>query len=95
VNAPWQVTYDRGTAFVVGPKAEARRRIAACGDNAPQWIARRSAWATSPAVANKVLDQLEARNVGAAVEHTDQGAFDLSETVPANVAPMRRQEALW
>ena len=48
----WRVEFDHGTAFVYGPKTEARRRIAACGDNGPIWTRRREAWATSPQVAN-------------------------------------------
>jgi hypothetical protein len=79
VSAAWRVTFDRSTAFVVGPKAEARRRIAACGDHSPMWVARRSAWATSPAVASRVLDQLEARRVTVTVEHADQVELDLTK----------------
>ena len=81
----WRVEFDRATAFVIGPKAEARRRIAACGDAEPIWTPRRGAWATSAAVANKVLDQLEARRVAVAIDHADQTPLDLSDTVPANV----------
>jgi len=93
----WRVTYDRSTAFVTGPKAEARRRIAACGDSAPQWIARRGAWATSPAVANAVLGQLEARRLTVVIEHTDQVGIDLAAlgTEPVNSPPRLRQGALW
>lgn len=83
----WGATFDAGTAFIVGPKAEARRRIAACGDRWPVWVARRNAWATSPAVANRVLDQLEARNVIARVEDSGQASLDLTETGPANDIP--------
>jgi hypothetical protein len=68
----WRVTFDRSTAFVEGPKAEARRRIAACGDAGPAWVARRSAWATSPTAAARVLDQLEARRIPVAVEDVGQ-----------------------
>lgn len=82
--SPWRVEFDRATAFVHGPKDEARRRIAALGDNGPVWVARRKAWATSPAVANRLLDQLEGRHVAAAVEDVDQTALDLTATSPAN-----------
>jgi hypothetical protein len=90
----WRVEFDRGTAFVTGPKTEARRRIAACGDTEPIWTQRRSAWATSPRTASRVLDQLEARRVPVVVENADQVTFDLAETVPANT-PLMRQEGLW
>ena len=90
----WRITFDRGTAFVEGPRTESRRHIAACGDHSPSWVQRRTAWATSPAVASAVLDQLEARNVSAVVEHADQGSLDLSQTVPANVLP-DRPAGLW
>ncbi len=89
----WRVTFDRGSAFVEGPKVEARRRIAVCGDRAPAWVARRNAWATSPAVASAVLDQLEARNVSAVIDNADQAALDLSDTQPANSTD--RQDVLW
>jgi len=71
----WRVQFDRETAFIAGPKAESRRRIAACGDAGPVWVARRKAWATSAAVAGRVLDQLAARRVPATVEDADQGAL--------------------
>lgn len=90
----WRVTFDRGTAFVAGPKAEARRRLAVCGDVSPIWVARREAWATSPAAANRLLDQLEGRHLTVPVEDAAQVALDLSETQPANVPP-ERQGALW
>lgn len=90
----WRVEFDRGTAFVTGPKAEARRRIAACGDTEPIWTQRRSAWATSTSTASRVLDQLEARRVAVVVENADQACLDLTETVPANTLSMR-QEGLW
>lgn len=90
----WRVEFDRGTAFVVGPKAEARRRLAACGDTAPIWTQRRGAWATSTRAASAVVDQLEARRVPVVVENADQAVFDLTETVPANT-PSMRQEGLW
>jgi hypothetical protein len=80
----WRVTYDRGTAFVHGPKTEARRRIAACGDRSPIWTRHREAWATSPAVASLVLDQLEARNIPAGVDHADQSMIQFAGTLPAN-----------
>lgn len=89
----WRVEYDRNTAFVQGPPTEARRRIAACGDPAPIWVRRRSAWATSPAVASRVLDQLRGRNVAALVNDTAQNELDLTETVPATHVDM--QESLW
>lgn len=76
--------YDRETAWIIGPKAEARRRIAACGDSSPIWTARRSAWATSAPIAHRVLDQLEARGVSVVVDHADQAALDLTATGPAN-----------
>ena len=90
----WAVVFDRGTAFVAGPKTEARRRIAACGDHSPIWIGHRSAWATSPEAANRVLDQLEARNVTVSVDDVRQPRLDLTETGPASVAPERQGE-LW
>lgn len=88
----WRVTFDRGTAFVEGPKSEARRRLESCGGS-PIWTARRNAWATSPDAARLLLDQLEARRLPAVVVDTDQAAFDLTETIPANLAPA--QGALW
>jgi hypothetical protein len=90
----WRVEFDRGTAFVVGPKAEARRRIAACGDTDPIWTQRRGAWATSTSAGGKVIDQLEARRVPVVVENADQACLDLTDTVPANT-PSMRQEGLW
>jgi hypothetical protein len=90
----WRVTFDHASAFVAGPKAEARRRIAAAGDAGPMWVARRNAWATSTAVAVGVLGQLEARRVTVQVEHADQAELDLTRTEPAN-RPPERQEALW
>ena len=90
----WRVEFDRGTAFITGPKAEARRRIEACGDHGPIWTHRRSAWATSPTTASRVIDQLEARRVTVTVENADQACLDLSETVPAN-QPSMRQEGLF
>lgn len=89
----WRVEFDRATAFVTGPKADARRRIAACGDPDPIWTKRRDAWATAPAIASRVVDQLEARRIPVIVDHADQATFDLTETVPAN-QPLT-QEGLW
>jgi len=74
-----RVIFDRDTAFIVGDKAEVRRRIAACGDHGPIWVPRRGAWATSPAVANRVLDQLEGRQP-VVVDDTAQAELDLTET---------------
>lgn len=88
----WRVEFDRASAFVSGPKAEARRRIAACGDHDPIWVRRRDAWATSAAVGSRVLDQLEGRQP-VLVEHADQTELDLTDTEPAN--RVDRQEALW
>jgi hypothetical protein len=82
----WQVTFDHGTAFITGPKAESRRRIAACGDHAPTWVGRMAAWATSPAVANRVLDQLEARRMPVTVEDTAQAALDLMPSLDGGAA---------
>lgn len=90
----WRVAFDRSTAFVGGPKAEARRRIAACGDPDPVWTSRRSAWATSINTASRVIDQLEARRIPVVVENVDQACLDLSETVPANTLSLR-QEGSW
>lgn len=90
----WRCVFSAGSAFIYGPKAEARRRIAACGDSSPIWVSRRPAWATSPSVANRVLDQLEARNITVTVEDTGQARLDLTDTEPANVPP-ERQSALW
>lgn len=84
MTTSFRVLFDHGTAFVVGPKAEARRRIAACGDAAPIWVRRREAWATSPAVASRVLDQLEGRQIPTVVENSDQAELTFSESVPAN-----------
>ena len=89
----WRVTFDRSTAFVEGPKAEARRRLAVCGDPAPIWVGRRGAWATSTDAAQRLLDQLEDRHLATVVTDTAQSALDLSETTPANVGPS--QGALW
>lgn len=83
----WRVQFDRGTAFVEGPKAEARRRLAACGDPSPMWVNRRSAWATSTAAARLLLDQLEARHLPSVVADTAQGALDVTDAGPANVLP--------
>ncbi len=91
----WRVTIDRGTAFIEGPKAEARRRIAACGDPAVPWVARRNAWATSPAVARRLLDQLDARRIRYVVDDSAQGLLDLTETEPANALSVERQGVLW
>lgn len=90
----WRFNIDGKTAFIAGPKAEARRRITACGDHSPPWVARRGAWATSPAVARRVLDQLDARNIRYALEDTSQLDLDLSDTEPAD-RPPARQGALW
>lgn len=89
----WRVEFDAATAFISGPKAEARRRLAACGDQSPVWVARREAWATSTTVAQRLLDQLEGRNVAATIEDTAQSELDLTETVPANALPS--QQGLW
>lgn len=83
----WRISFDRATCFVSGDKAEARRRIAACGDASPMWVERRRAWATSASVGNAVASQLEARRIPVVVENADQGALDLTETVPANLPP--------
>lgn len=88
----WRVTFDHGTAFVEGPKNEARRRLAACGDPAAIWTARRRAWATSTGAARKLLDQLDARRVSAIVEDTAQHALDTTATEAANLLPER---GLW
>lgn len=90
----WRVAFDASTAFIAGPKAEARRRITACGDSSPIWVARRNAWATSTPVARRVLVQLEARNLTVPVEDAAQVELDLTDTGPANVPP-ERQGALW
>ena len=89
----FHVTFDRGTAFVEGPKTETRRRLAACGDTSPIWTGRRKGWATSTAAANKLIEQLEARNVQTIVEDTAQGGLDLSATEPANM--ISEQGGLW
>lgn len=68
----WRVEFDRESAFVVGPKVEARRRLAVCGDTSPVWVGRRSAWATSTHAANRLLDQLESKHIRAVVENRDQ-----------------------
>lgn len=83
----FHVTFDRGTAFVEGPKTEARRRLAACGDTSPIWTGRRNAWATSAAAANRLIEQLEARNVQAVVEDTAQGGLTFTESHAANDLP--------
>lgn len=90
----WRIEFDRATAFIVGPKAEARRRVAACGESDPIWVQRRGAWATSPSIASRVIDQLEARRIPVHVDNADQVSLDLTETVPANT-PSMRQEGLW
>lgn len=90
----WRIEFDRATAFVTGPKAEARRRLAACGEPEPIWVQRRGAWATSPSIASRVIDQLEARRIPVHVDNVDQVSLDLTETTPAN-APSKRQEGLW
>lgn len=90
----WRIEFDRATAFVTGPKAEARRRVAACGEADPIWVQRRGAWATSPSIASRVIDQLEARRIPVTVENADQVCLDLTETTPANT-PSMRQEGLW
>jgi hypothetical protein len=80
-----RVHFDRGTtAFVTGDKNEIRRRLAVCGDLSPIWVRRRDAWATSTAVAARLLDQLEGREIHVPIEDTAQVEFDLAETVPAN-----------
>lgn len=90
----WRITIDRGSAFVEGPKGEARRRITACGDMSPLWVQRRDAWATSPAVASRLLDQLDARRIRYTVEDSAQLGLDISDTQPANDL-LPRQGALW
>jgi hypothetical protein len=87
----WRVTFDRGTAFIEGPKTEARRRIAACGDHGPAWVSRRNAWATSPDIANRVIDQLDGRQP-VVLEDVAQVELDLTATGLANIRP---QESLW
>ncbi len=94
----WRVTFDAHTAFVAGPKTEARRRLAVCGDDAPIWVNRRDAWATSTKAANRLLDQLEARNIGAVVEDHGQGRLSVEElhTEPSHLpAPVPTQGGLW
>lgn len=88
----FKVHFDHNTAFIIGPKVEARRRIAACGDSSPIWVRRREAWATSTTVANRVLDQLEGKPV--VIEDVDQPGLDITDTSPANVPPIR-QGVLW
>lgn len=88
----WRVQFDHGTAFVHGPKDEARRRIAACGDAGPIWVKRRDAWATSTQVGNRVLDQIEGRQ-SVVITDSAQPAMEFTETVPANEDA--RQEGLW
>jgi hypothetical protein len=72
-----RVVFDAGSAFIEGRKAEIRRRIAACGDRSPLWVQRRQGWATSPEVARRVLDQLDARRIPYQVEDTAQTGLDL------------------
>lgn len=79
----WRIEFDRATAFVVGPKADARRRIASCGDPDPVWTQRRRAWATSPTTAGRVIDQLEARRIPVVVENADQTCLDLGKPASA------------
>jgi hypothetical protein len=74
----WFALFDGQTAFIEGPKSEARRRLAVCGDPRPTWVKRRSAWATSPAAARQVLDQLDARRIPYTVEDTAQAGLDLT-----------------
>ena len=76
--ARWSFHFDGRTVFIAGPKSEARRRLAVCGDRHPMWVKRRSAWATSPAAARKVLDQLDARRIAYTVEDTAQSGLDLT-----------------
>ena len=76
--------FDGGTAFIAGPKTDARRRIAACGDRSPLWVPRRAAWATSPAVARRVLDQLDARRIPYTLEDTAQAGLDLTVDLTLN-----------
>jgi hypothetical protein len=78
-----RVAFDRGTAFIYGPKAEVRRRIEVCGDHGPIWVKQREAWATSPTVANRVLDQLEGRVV-VPIDDSDQDEIVFTESVPGN-----------
>ncbi len=54
---------------------------------------RRSAWATSPTVANRVLDQIEGRQP-VAISDVDQTELNITDTEPANVPPARDRE-LW
>lgn len=93
----WRVTFDHATAFVAGPKTEARRRLAVCGDAAPIWVNRRDAWATSTRTANRLLDQLEARNITAVIEDHQQTRLDVDhpdiETEPATLP--NAQGGLW
>ena len=94
----WRVTFDHSTAFVAGPKVEARRRLAACGDCGPIWVGRRDAWATSTRAANRLLDQLEARNIAAVVEDNGQGRLEVDQidTQPNHLpTPTPTQGALW
>lgn len=78
MSAGWTVTFDAGTAFVVGPKSDARRRLAACGDRSPLWVPRRQAWATTPAAARAVLDQLDARRIAYTVTDAQQLGIPLT-----------------
>lgn len=94
----WCVTFDHATAFVAGPKVEARRRLAVCGDTGPIWVRRRDAWATSTQAANRLLDQLEARNITAVVEDHGQGRLevDQNDTEPNRLpSPVPPQGRLW
>lgn len=79
----YRVQFEGNTAFVHGDKAEVRRRIEICGDHGPIWVRRREAWATSPEVANRVLDQLEGR-VEVPIDDADQMEIGHAETVPAS-----------
>lgn len=89
----WRVCFESETAFVHGPKTEARRRLAVCGDLSPIWVKRREAWATSTVAANRLVDQLEGHNITVPLEDARQVEFDLTETEPANT-PVA-QGVLW
>jgi hypothetical protein len=78
MSARWSFNFDGGTAFVAGPKAEARRRLHVCGDKSPTWIKRLDGWAISPATARTVLHQLHARWIANTVEDTAQSVLDLT-----------------
>jgi hypothetical protein len=73
----WEIEFSGATAFVAGPKNEARRRLYGAGDRSPIWTARRKAWATSPEAARGVLDQLDARRIPYRVEDAAQAGLDL------------------